>query len=68
MLQAAKLALYLAMRERGLSNVALAKDLGLLEGEVRRMLDLDHQTRIGTVEAALGHLGKRLACEVRLAA
>ena len=68
MLQAAKLALYRAMREQGLNNVTLARQLGLLEGEVRRMLDLDHQTRIGTLEAALGHLGKRIAIEVRLAA
>lgn len=68
MLQAAKLALYQAMRERKLSNVAMARELGLLEGEVRRMLDLDHQTRIATLESALAHLGKRVACAVRWAA
>ena len=68
MLQAAKLALHQAMREHGLTNVALAQQLGLMEGEVRRMLDLDHQTRIRTLEGALAHLGKRIASEVRLAA
>ena len=63
-LQSAKLALYQAMREHGLNNVTLAKQ----EGEVRRMLDLDHQTKIGSLEDALWHLGKQLATEVREAA
>jgi antitoxin HicB len=68
MLPAAKLALYQAMRERGMNNVALARELGLLEGEVRRMLDLDHQTKIGTVETALRWFGRQMASEVRHAA
>jgi antitoxin HicB len=68
MLQAAKLALYQAMREDGLNNVTLARKLHLLEGEVRRMIDLDHQTRIGTLEKALWQLGKQMASEVRRAA
>jgi len=68
MLQAAKLALCQAMREQGLTNVALAQNLGLHEGEVRRMLDLDHPTKIGTLENALRHLGKQVTSEVRAAA
>jgi antitoxin HicB len=68
MLPAAKLALYQAMRERGMNNVALARELGLLEGEVRRMLDLDHQTKIGTMETALRWFGRQMASEVRHAA
>jgi antitoxin HicB len=36
---AAKAALYLAMREAGISNVQLARKLGCDEKEVRRMLD-----------------------------
>ena len=67
-LQSAKLALYQAMRERGLNNVTLAKKLGKQETEVRRMLDLDHETKIGSLENALWHLGKRMASEVREAA
>ena len=67
-LSAAKLALYQAMREQGLNNVTLARKLGLLEGEVRRMLDLDHQTKIGTLENALWQLGKQMTSEVRAAA
>jgi antitoxin HicB len=68
MLQSARLALYQAIREDGLNNVTLARKLGLVEGEVRRMLDLDHQTRIGTLEKALWQLGKQMASEVRRAA
>jgi antitoxin HicB len=68
MLRSAKLALYQAVREDGLNNVSLARKLGLVEGEVRRMLDLDHQTRIGTLEKALWQLGKQMASEVRSAA
>ena len=67
-LQSAKLALYQAMREHGLNKVTLANKLGVQEGEVRRMLDLDHQTKIGTLENALWQLGKKVASEVRTAA
>jgi antitoxin HicB len=67
-LESAKLALYQAMREAGLNKVTLAHKLGKQEGEVRRMLDLDHQTKIGTLEDALWHLGKQIASEVRQAA
>jgi antitoxin HicB len=67
-LQSAKLALYAAMREFHLNKVTLAHKLGKQEGEVRRMLDLDHQTKIGTLEDALWHLGKQIASEVRQAA
>ena len=56
------------MREQGLNNVTLARKLGKQETEVRRMLDLDHETKIGSIENALWHLGKQIASEVRLAA
>ena len=59
-LTAAKIALYRAMRARGLSNTTLAKQLGTAEGTVRRLLDLDHRSHIGQVEAALQALGQRL--------
>ena len=67
MLQSAKLALYQAMREEGLNNVTLARKLGA-GGGGRRMIDLDHQTRIGTLEKVLWQLGKQMASEVRRAA
>lgn len=68
MLQSARLALDQAMREQGRTNVTLARKLGLVEGEVRRMLDLDHQTRIVTLEKTLWQLGRKTASEVRSAA
>jgi antitoxin HicB len=46
----------------------LARKLGKHEGEVRRMLDLDHETKIGALENALWHLGKQLTSTVRQAA
>jgi antitoxin HicB len=67
-LQSAKLALYQAMREHGLNHVTLSKKLGKVENEVRRMLDLDHQTKIGALESALHQLGKQITTEVKFAA
>jgi antitoxin HicB len=67
-LLAAKLALYDAMLEAKVSRVALAKQIGVTEGAVRRLLDLDHRSHIGQVETALEILGKRLVVEVHDAA
>lgn len=67
-LVAAKLALYSVMLEHGLTNVALAKRLGVAENAVRRLLDLDHSSKIELVDAALRELGRRLVVEVRDAA
>ena len=67
-LVAAKLALYEAMRAERVTNVALAERLGVTEAAVRRLLDLDHRSHIGQVDAALRALGKRLTIEVRDAA
>ncbi len=67
-LVAAKLAVYQAMRGAGLTRVALGKRIGVSEGAVRRLLDLDHRSHIGQVETALAALGKRLVVEVRDAA
>jgi len=67
-LAAAKLALYRAMQEARVSRVALGKRLGISEAAVRRMLDLDHRSHIGQIDAALAALGKRLFVEVADAA
>jgi antitoxin HicB len=67
-LVAAKLALYEAMRTRGVSGEDLAARLGIAEPAVRRLLDLDHRSHIDQVEAALRCLGKRLEVTVRDAA
>ncbi len=65
---AGKLALYLAMRERRMSNSELARRLGVRETVVRRMLDPDHETKSEKLQAALDALGKRMVMAVEDAA
>ena len=62
-LVAAKLVLRSAMKEEGVSNVALASRLGLSEGAVRRLVDPDHASRLEGVVAALRALGRDLVIE-----
>ena len=64
---AAKAALALALRESGLSRVALAQRLGVDEKAVRRMLDPRHRTAVHRIEAALRVLGQELVIETRAA-
>ena len=64
---AAKLALYAAMREQGVTNVALAARLGLQENAVRRLLDPGHRSHITSVEKALEAVGRYLVVEDRAA-
>ena len=64
---AAKLALYAAMREQGVTNVALAVRLGLQENAVRRLLDPGHRSHITSVEKALEAVGRSLVVEDRAA-
>ena len=65
---AAKAALYLAMREAGMTNVQLARKLGCDEEEVRRMLDPRHPTKLPRIKDALDVFGKRLVVSVEEAA
>src|SRR3990172_1972360 len=62
---ALKAALYLAMRERGVTRVELARRLGIDEKEARRMLDPYHATKAERLERALAALGRH--AEVRIA-
>ena len=64
---AAKLALYAAMREQGVTNVALAVRLGLQENAVRRLVDPGHRSHIASVEKALRAVGRSLVVEDRAA-
>jgi len=57
---APKLALYLAIRERGIPNTELARRLGVTETVVRRMLNPKRDTRPEKIQAALVALGKRI--------
>lgn len=61
---AAKIAFVEAFRQSGLTRVALAARLGKAEGEVRRMLDPYHATKLGAIESGLRALGKRLVVHV----
>jgi len=66
-LAAAKIALYNAMRDDEMGNTALATRLGVSEGAVRRLLDLDHRSHIGQIEKALKALGQRLTVTTQAA-
>lgn len=57
---APKLALYLAMRERQMTNTRLGLILGVSETVVRRMLNPKHDTKPEKIQAALFALGKRV--------
>lgn len=57
---AMKTALYVSMREQGVSKSDLARRLGLDEKEARRMLDPKHGTKVPAIERALHVLGKRV--------
>ncbi len=64
---AAKLALYSAMREQGLSEAALAEQLGLDEASVGKLLDPDRYSHISRVTSALRAVGRSLVVEDRVA-
>ena len=55
------------MRAQGLGNTALGGRLGLCEGAVHRLIDLDQRSHIGQVETALHALGLRLTVATQAA-
>ena len=62
---AAKVALYMAVQEIGISVADLARKLGCDEKEIRRLLDPHHSSKIPRIEAALSIMGKQLIVGVR---
>jgi antitoxin HicB len=56
----AKAALYMAMSEAGITKVQLAKQLGIDEKEVRRLLDPHYASKLPRIAQAIQLLGKRL--------
>ena len=64
-LTSAKLALAMAMSEANMSNVDLAGHLGVHEKSIRRLLDLDHVSKIDRLESALAHFGLQTELSVR---
>jgi antitoxin HicB len=60
-LSQAKLALIKLMAEQDVSNVELASRLGCTESIVRRLVNINHESKISRVEDALVELGKHLS-------
>jgi len=67
-LVAIKLVIYQAMRDQGVSQIELAGRLGCDARQVRRILDLDHSSRLDLLERTLAALGKRLLVDIQNAA
>lgn len=57
---ALKAAVYLAVREAGISNSELARRMKLDEKEARRILDPHHPTKLPRIEEALSVLGRHI--------
>jgi len=60
----AKLAVYQAMRSRGWSKVRLARELGMPENSVRRLLDLRHSSHMWKIDEALAKMNTELAIDL----
>ena len=60
----AKLAVYETMRARGWSKLKLAKQLGMPENSVRRLLDLRHSSHMWIVDEALAKMNAELAIDL----
>ena len=63
-----KAALYEACRQTNRSQRRLARDLAVAESEMRRMLNPDHATKTGTIDAVLRRLDTRVSLTVEKAA
>ena len=64
-LVAAKLAVFQAMLEEGVTQVELAARLGQDDRQVRRLLDLKHRSRLDMLDQALHALGRQMVLEVK---
>ncbi len=56
----AKLAVYETMRMHGWTKARLARELGMPENSVRRLLDLRHQSHLSAIDAALAKMNAEL--------
>lgn len=63
-LAALKLAIHDAMTQQRITQTALAERLGIDGRQVRRILDLDHESKFSQIEAALALLGLRASVSV----
>jgi antitoxin HicB len=60
----AKLAVYQTMRARGWSKLRLAKQLGMPENSVRRLLDLRHNSHMWIIDEALAKMNAELPIDL----
>ncbi len=60
----AKLAVYETMRARGWSKVKLARELGMSENSVRRLLDLHHSSQMWIIDEALAKMNAELSIDL----
>jgi antitoxin HicB len=60
----AKLAVYETMRTHGWSKSKLAKELGMPENSVRRLLDLGHSSHMWIIDEALKKMSSELAIDL----
>ena len=60
----AKLAVYETMRTHGWSKVKLAKELGVSENSVRRLLDLHHSSQMWIIDKALAKMNTELSVDL----
>ncbi len=60
----AKAALYIAMRQAGISKMQLARQLGVDEKEVRRLLDPHYGSKLPRIAQAINLLGQRLVIDL----
>jgi antitoxin HicB len=60
----AKLAVYEEMRKHDWSKVKLAKELGMSENSVRRLLDLHHSSHMWIIDEALAKMNTELSVDL----
>jgi antitoxin HicB len=60
----AKLAVYETMRQRGWSKLKLAKQLGMPENSVRRLLDLRHSSHMWIIDEAMTRMNAELPIDL----
>jgi antitoxin HicB len=63
-----KIAIYQSMRDQKVTQANLGQCMGIDGRQVRRILDLDHNTTLSQLTAALKCLGKELIIDIRDAA
>lgn len=64
---AMKIALYITMRERGMTAAELSRRLGVDDREARRILNPYHATKTARMSEAIEATGSRIAIDLQLA-